>query len=382
METIKRGSQISLLLDAAVPEDRAEWVSLWSASKFRRPHDHPGFLEAMRAPGERPMAIACLMEGRLLSLYAFNVFDLAQLPFTQELGTSPGVDVISPYGYGGATFEGGDADWTTAEQSLEYALHAFFAQMNVVSEFVREDLFAERLTPRNDGEHLVLQRNIVVDLRVSMEERWRRYSPTVRSSVRHAERAGLRVEIGDGASFLEPFASIYYATMTRDHARQYYFFPLENFRHLHASLQPHGEIQYELIFFKDRAISAELFLLSSDTIYSFLSGTDAAYFRMRPAELLKHKIIAWGHEQGYQSLVVGGGLKADDGLFQFKRKFEPLGLVDFQVRRVVWNREQHDLLVAARERWELEQGKTWRAEPDFFPAYRADSSTGAPREAI
>jgi hypothetical protein len=80
--------------------------------------------------------------------------------------------------------------------------------------------------------------------------------------------------------------------------------------------------------------------------------------------------------------VVGGGLKADDGLFQFKRKFEPLGLVDFQVRRVVWNREQHDLLVAARERWELEQGKTWRAEPDFFPAYRADSSTGAPREAI
>jgi hypothetical protein len=160
--------------------------------------------------------------------------------------------------------------------------------------------------------------------------------------------------------------------MKRRHAGSYYFFSREKFQLLHDSLQPHGELQYELIFFQDQAISAELFLLSGDTIYSFLSGTDAAYFRMRPAELLKHKIIAWGHEQGYRSLVVGGGLRADDGLFRFKRKFEPRSPVDFWVRRVVWNREQYDLLVAARGRWEIEQGRTWRPEPGFFPMYRAE----------
>src|SRR5664280_2946328 len=210
MKTISRGSQVSLLLDAAVPEDRTDWVSLWSASKFRRPHDHPGFLEAMCLPGERPMAIACLFGGRLLSLYAFNVFDTVQLPFAQRLGNSPGVDVISPYGYGGATYEGDGVDRQTAEQSLEYALQSFFAQMNVVSEFVREDLFTEHLTSRHDGEHLVLQQNVVVDLRVAMEERWLRYASKVRANVPHAEKAGLRVEIGNGESFLEPFISIYY----------------------------------------------------------------------------------------------------------------------------------------------------------------------------
>lgn len=378
MKTIRRGSQISLLLDAAVPADRAEWVSLWSASKSRRPHDHPGFLEAMCSPSEQPMAIACLLEGHLLSLYPFNVLDLAQLPFAQQLGKSPGVDVISPYGYGGATFEGDDGNRQTAEESLEYALRSFFTQMNVVSEFVREDLFAEHLTPRQDGEHLVQQQNIVVDLRVSMEERWLRYAPKVRESVRRAERAGLRVEIGDSASFLEPFLGIYYETMKRDHAKQYYFFALEKLQRLHSSLQPNGELQYVLVFLQERVISAQLLLLSGDAIYSFLSGTDAAYFTLRPGELLKHSIIAWGHDKGYSSFVVGGGIRPHDGLFQFKRKFEPRDPVDFWVRRVVWNREKYDLLVAEREKWEMGQGRPWRPEPGFFPAYRAESEIEQP----
>jgi CelD/BcsL family acetyltransferase involved in cellulose biosynthesis len=382
MRTIAQGNHVSLLLDAAVPEDRAEWVSLWGASKFRRPHDHPGFLEAMRSSGERPMAIACLLEGRLLSLYPFNVFDLAQLPFAQQFGTPPGVDVISPYGYGGATFEGDDADRKTAEQSLQYALQSFFAQMNVVSEFVREDLFAEHLTTRNDGEHLVQQQNVVVDLRISMEERWRRYAHKVRTNVHCAERAGLRVEIGDSADSLEPFLGIYRDTMKRRHAGSYYFFSREKFQLLHDSLQPHGELQYALVFLQESVISAALLLLSADTICCFLSGSDAGCFALRPAELLNHSVIGWGHDKGFESLVIGGGLKPNDGLFRFKRAFEPDGLKDFCVRCIVWNREQYDLLVAARGRWEMEQGRTWRPEPGFFPAYRAEPATeepGSPR---
>ncbi|RIE08314.1 GNAT family N-acetyltransferase [Candidatus Cryosericum hinesii] len=382
MKTIRRDSQVLLLLDAAVAEDRAEWIAHWSASKSRRPHDHPGFLEAMSSPGERPMAIACLCEGRLLSLYPFNVLDLAQLPFAQQLGNSPGVDVISPYGYGGATFEGDDADRQTAEELLEYALHSFFAQMNVVSEFVREDLFTEHLAPRHDGEHLVQQQNVVVDLRIPMEERWLRYAPKVRESVRHAERAGLRVEISNSASFLEPFLGIYYDTMKRDHAKEYYFFPLDKLQHLHDSLQPYGELQYVLVFLQERVISAQLLLLSADTVYSFLSGTDAAYFKLRPAELLKHKVVEWGHQRRYSSFVVGGGLKANDGLFQFKRAFEPRGLMDFWVRRVVWNKSQYNLLVAARKKWEAGMGRTWEPEPSFFPAYRADSAVERSQEVI
>jgi len=250
--------------------------------------------------------------------------------------------------------------------------------MNVVSEFVREDLFAEHLTSRHDGEHLVLQQNVVVDLRVAMEERWLRYASKVRANVRHAEEAGLRVEVGDGKSFLEPFLGIYYATMERRHAKDYYFFAREKFQHLHDSLQPNGGLQYALVFLKERVVAAEFLLLSADTMYSFLSGTDAAYFKLRPAELLKHKIIAWGHDRGYSNFVVGGGLKANDGLFQFKKAFEPHGLKDFWVRRVVWDKEKYDLLVTDREKWEMEKSRTWRPEPSFFPAYRADSATEEP----
>ena len=378
MKSISRGSCVALLLDAALPEDRAEWVSLWSTSKVRRPHDHPGFLEAMCLLGERPMAIACLLEGRLLSLYPFNVFDLAQLPFLQQLGTSPGVDVVSPYGYGGATYEGDGVDPQTAEESLKYVLQSFFTQMNVISEFVREDIFAEHLTPRHDGEHLVQQQNVVVDLQVAMEERWLRYAPKVRKNVRRAEEAGLRVEIGNSESFLEPFLGIYYETMKRRHANDYFFLAREKLQLLHDSLQLAGGLQYALVFLNERVVAVELVLLSADTLYSFLGGTDAGYFALRPADLLKHKVIAWGHQQGYARFVLGGGLKPGDGLFQFKRAFEPGGLMDFCVRRIVWNNEQYDLLVTDREKWEVEQGRTWQPEPGFFPAYRAESAADEP----
>lgn len=381
MRTIRRGNQVSLLLDAAIPEDRAEWISLWSKSKARRPHDHPGFLEAMCSPGERPMAIACLLEGRLLSLYPLNMFDLAELPFAQQFGHLLAADVVSPYGYGGGTFEGEDVDRQTAEELLEYALHSFFVQMNVVSEFVREDLFTEHLADRHDGEHLVQQQNVVVDLRIPMEERWLRYAPKVRQNVRHAEHAGLRVEIGDGEILQEPFLSVYYSTMERRHAKDYYFFAREKFQRLHYSLQPSGGLQYVIVFLRDRAISAALLLLSADMLYYFLGGTDANYFALRPTDLLMHTIITWGHDRGYSKLVIGGGLKPNDGLLQFKKAFEPHGLMDFCVRRVVWNKEQYDSLVAAREKWEAGKGRTWRPEPTFFPAYRADSATEEPSSA-
>jgi CelD/BcsL family acetyltransferase involved in cellulose biosynthesis len=374
MKTISRGSQVSLLLDAAVPEDRAEWISLWLACKVRRPYDHPGFLEAMRLPGERSLAIVCLLEGHLLSLYPFNVLDLAQLPFVQQLVEGRGTDTVSPYGYGGATYEGGGADRQTASDLLEYALRSFFGLMNVVSEFVREDLFAEHLTRRHDGEHVVLQQNVVVDLRVVMEERWLRYAPKVRKNVRRAEAAGLRVEIGDDESFLEPFLGIYHATMTRRHADDRFFLAREKVQLMHESLQPSGGLAYALVFLEKRVVAAELLLLSTDTLYSFLGGTDADYFGLRPADLLKHQVIAWGHQKGYAHFAMGGGLKQGDGLFQFKRAFEPSGLTDFCVRRVVWNKEQYDLLVAEREKWEMGQGRTWRPDLNFFPAYRAESA--------
>src|SRR5450759_2629094 len=378
MKTIRRGNQVALLLDAAVAEERAEWISLWSKSRTRRPHDHPGFLEAMCLLGERPMAIACLLEGRLLSLYPFNVFDLAQLPFLQQLGRSLGVDVVSPYGYGGATYEGDGVDPQTAEESLKYVLQSFFTQMNVISEFVREDIFAEHLTPRHDGERLVQQQNVVVDLQVTMEEHWLRYAPKVRKNVHRAEEAGLRVEIGNSESFLEPFLGIYYETMNRRHANDYFFLAREKLQLLHDSLQPAGGLQYALVFLNERVVAAELVLLSVDTLYSFLGGTDAGYFALRPADLLKHKVIAWGHQQGYARFVLGGGLKPGDGLFQFKRAFEPGGLMDFCVRRIVWNNEQYDLLVTDREKWEVERGRTWQPEPGFFPAYRAESAADEP----
>ena len=372
MRVVSVSGMEAQLMDASDPEDRAAWVSLWQRSRFRRPHDHPSYLEATGAAGERSMAIACLAGHDLLSLYPFNVLDLAQLPFARHACAAPGVDVISPYGYGGATCED-DCRREQAEQAMHQALACYFLQLGVVSEFVREDLFRHHLISRSDGIHTVMQPNIVVDLTVSPEERWQRYSPNMRRYLRHAQEAGITVDISDGSEWLEPFIDLYYGTMKRQHASDYYFFSRGKLQHLHDALNCADGVRCVLASLNGQAISAQLLLMSADTMYSFLSGTDQTFFKLRPFEWLNHNVISWGHDNGYTAFVLGGGLKPNDGLFQFKRKFEPNGLVDFCVRRVIWNQERYDALVAARQAWEMGVGKTWMPEPTFFPRYRAPS---------
>ena len=108
-------------------------------------------------------------------------------------------------------------------------------------------------------------------------------------------------------------------------------------------------------------VSTELVLTGDRFCYSFLGGTRASAYPASPNDLLKHRVIEHGAEVGLAGYVLGGGYQPGDGIFRYKRSFDPTGIVPFMGVR----------LVADQAAYELMSGPA--IDADFFPAYRAAS---------
>ncbi|HJV84470.1 MAG TPA: GNAT family N-acetyltransferase [Noviherbaspirillum sp.] len=349
--------------------ERAVYEKYWEESEHQRPHDHPGFLELVRPEHYQPAAVVCQHEEGARIIYPFfhcsvNSF----LPF-REVGQS-WRHLVSPYGYGGALFEGKAEHMPAASQAFEFLFSQELKERHFVSEFVREDIFPERLACRTQGE-VEQQPNVLVRLDRAPDDIWSNYKHAVRSNVNRARKSGLRVEFDQSGVHLASFLEIYYQTMTRRSAASSYYFSAERFRQLAFSLGKRKATMYVHVYDQDQIVSSELLLLSHDTIYSFLGGSLASAFAKRPNNLLKHEVILWGGRNGYKWLVLGGGVAPGDELFRFKQSFDPGHVAPFTVRRIVHDPDAFGFLEEVRRRHEHRNGRCWQPAPGFFPQYLA-----------
>lgn len=355
-------------LDGRRESDLQAWLEFWRNTEARRPHDHPGYLRAMASPGCVPAAVFYRHSGGACVLYPFYWRSLVELPYiARSFGEA--IHLVSPYGYGGPLYEGPEEMRPTVSEVFNALFRDEAARRGAVSEFIREDLFPERLVIRPGGERLEQQPNVVVRLGRDPEEIWRSYLPKVRKNVSAARRHGLQVVFDPAGEHLDGFLSVYRETMERTGAAASFFLERERFESMGRSLGADGGLVYVHVFEGDRIISTELLLLSSDTVYSFLGGTAAASFDKRPNDLLKHEAIQWGQRQGFRHYVLGGGITPGDGIFRYKRAFDPEGVVPFHVARIKHDQVRYDTLVEARARFESESGRSWQPREDYFPSY-------------
>ena len=82
---------------------------------------------------------------------------------------------------------------------------------------------------------------------------------------------------------------------------------------------------------------------------------------MAPNDLLKHDVIEHAAAGGLSAYVLGGGYAPGDGIFRYKRAFDPTGVVPFMGIQVVADQPHYD---AACEVAGAPAGT-------FFPRYRA-----------
>lgn len=330
-----------------------EWHRLWE-STGREPFAHPSYLGLTLESDERAVAV-CWADGGGEAL-----LPLVLRPLPDDAGTqavAPGwCDAISPYGYGGP-FVAGEPD-----------LAAFFAALvgwmrdeRVLTGFVRTSLGVDLPSDTVEGlEAVHLTDNVVVSLARVAEDRWQHYDRKVRKNVNKARRHDLRVEVRDDFGDVAEFVSVYHGTMDRRGAEGRYWFGADYFEGVRDRMAGSYWVA-DVLDPDDRVLSTELVLKGDTHCYSFLGGTHAEAFPMAPNDLLKHEVIEHAARQGLTGYVLGGGYQPDDGIFRYKRAFDPDGVVAFRGIRLTSSAETYRSLSALRP----------DVDPRFFPAYRA-----------
>lgn len=232
---------------------------------------------------------------------------------------TPYFDITSPWGYTGPLVKKGRD--TKILTSFWEKVDEWYNNNNIVTEFVRFNFNNNHLAYTGIVTHTLS------NIRGKIETEgvlWDNFNRSVRKNVNTARKNELRYEMyfkDIPHSKIEEFYAIYIGTMNRHEASETFYHSLEYFAKFIAENKENCSLA--TIYKDNLAISTELLLLSEDTMYSFLGGTDAAYFGLRPNDFLKIETLNWGRNNGFDYYILGGGLADGDGLYQYKKKFFP-----------------------------------------------------------
>ncbi|HYG67254.1 MAG TPA: GNAT family N-acetyltransferase [Anaeromyxobacteraceae bacterium] len=350
------------VLDAERPADLARWRALWERWPGREVMASPAYVRLFARPGDR--AVCLVGEGAGATI----LFPLVLRPLAAEPWAAPGEarwDATSPYGFGGPFALG---DGVLEHEAFWDAYEAFCREARIVTTFARLSVFPGELAPIR-GRVVERGPNVVRDLRPGLDAIWRDYAHNVRTNVRGAQKAGLRVEVDVTGASLDAFVDVYHHTMERRGASEWYFFSRPFFEAIVANLT--GQFGIVNVLAGSKVLSSELVLASATRIYSFLGGTRAEAFKLRPNDLVRHGSVVWGVETGKSELVLGGGFAPEDGILRHKRYLAPNGDVPFRVAELVHDEPAFDALVRHRAALAAASGRAWAPREDFFPPYRA-----------
>lgn len=291
--------------------------------------------------------------------YVRNFFIKREIP--QLVDGEQYYDIASPYGYGGPYIEGCiERNKNLLLEEYKLAFGQYCKENKIVSEFVRFHPII------NNGKDFSLVYNaqcIRQTVGTSLESDdpvANEFSKSARKYIRRAIRAGISSRVTKEPQDISQFIDIYYSTMKRDYAENFYYFSQEYFD---KCLELFGEhILFVEAIYKEKTIAAGFYICYGDTIHTHLSGTLKEYLHLSPAYMIKYATAVWGKEHGYKRIHYGGGTSnsPEDPLFVFKSKFTKSTFYDFYVGRVVWNRDVYDKLIEM----------TGSHNTEFFPRYR------------
>src|SRR5699024_9921833 len=131
------------------------------------------------------------------------------------------------------------------------------------------------------------------------------FSKSCRKNVRRALRDGVTFNIVEKPSDVSKFKDIYYSTMDRNNAMDYYYFDEDYFNSC-VELFQDNLLLVEAIY-EEKIIAMGFYFVYKDYIHIHLSGTMSDYLHLSPAYVLRYGVTQWGKENGYKMIHHGGG---------------------------------------------------------------------------
>ncbi len=272
-------------------------------------------------------------------------------------------DIVTPYGYGGPVIH-----HTSDKKALIDAYMKDFKEYtdaeSIVSEFVRFHPIIENGPDFKDAYGAIYDRKTVGTDLTYDDVIAAEFSKHKRKDIRRIlQNPEIRYEVDEDPKNLDDFIEVYYSTMDRDNADEYFYFGKDYFHSLLENLK--GHVITGKVFLKDRLIAMGVYFRYGSLLHAHLSGTITEYLEYSPAYILKYALAIYGHDKGYKVIHYGGGSSAspDNGLYKFKKDFGKNTDFDFYIAKKVWDEGAYEKICKAA-------GADMRSE--FFPAYREE----------
>ncbi len=283
----------------------------------------------------------------------------------REIPGTDWFDIVTPYGYGGPHVI---EEYGSREELIDrfYSRFTEFCEDHrIVSEFVRFHPIEKNYIDFGSFYNAAFDRHTVgTNLEAYCDPVASEFSKGCKKSIRQALHKGVSSKVTLSPMDISAFENVYYSTMERNRASDYYYFDDQYFTELRKACK--GNLLLVEALYEGNIIAAGLYMLSDGVIHIHLSGTLTQYLSLSPAYILRYAATLWGKENGYRLIHHGGGRSNDekDGLFLFKKQFGRNTLFDFYVGRKIWNREKYRSLCG------MKNTDLHTVENEFFPLYR------------
>lgn len=294
------------------------------------------------------------------------VFNLKKIKIGKQI--TPYFDVVSPYGYSGPIM----VENTPMEKINLFweIIDNWYLQNNVITEFIRFSLNKNHLY--YNGTTLPTLNNVKVEI-IDAKEQWEKFDKKVRNNYRKAEQFNLTFKIyhqNIQDNTIEDFYKIYNSTMDRKNADTHLYYSFEYFKKYINNNPSHCAIA--MVFINEIPISTEFILIATESIYSYLGGTNSDFFNMRPNDYLKVNVLDWARKMNFKYYVLGGGRSNDDSLYNYKKSFYPKekDVVYYTGRKIVNENVYRNLILNQSEKEDLNYNIENDLSGRFFPKYR------------
>lgn len=283
-------------------------------------------------------------------------------PIPEKVDGKTYYDIVTPYGYGGPVITELKGDKENLLREFENKFSSYCIDNDVVSEFVRFHPIIENALDFEKMYSPTYMRKTLITKLDEEDVIQKQISKSARKNIRQAQNKGVTYKITENPDNIDVFKKVYYSTMDRNNATDYYYFDDEYFANM-LKFYKENLILIEAIF-EEKTIAAGLYFIYNDIIHIHLSGTLTEYLYLSPAYILRYALILWGieHNNQYKLIHHGGGRSnsQEDALYLFKKNFAKIYDVDFYIGKKIWNKEIYDKLC------EMKNVK----DDGFFPAYR------------
>lgn len=283
----------------------------------------------------------------------------------RKIPNSDYFDATSVYGYCGPISSN---DFTEISNDFvelyQTELINFFNDNNVISVFSRLHPLMNQLPLfLNFGNVVNINKTVAIDLKEPIDIQRQGYSRAYKNQINKLARKGYTTRFLK-LDEIDEFISLYYETMDRVNAKEYYYFKKNYF----LKFLENNAFDSKIIIAENQfgeITSGAIFTITNKIMQYHLGGTKNKFLLDTPIKMVMDHARLFGSELQLDFLHLGGGVGGadDDMLFRFKSGFSK-NFFQFSV----WN-----LIIDEKKYGDLVRQNNVKLEdfPIFFPLYRA-----------